>query len=280
VVDTDHNGVDDRAYVGDSGGNVWRIEFTEDRPQEPGAAAAVQSNWHLARIAALGGSGASDRRFFHAPDVVHSRDADGDYTGVLILSGNRAAPRETLTEDFAYLLKDRPMAPVVSHAALTDITGVCSTAETDACSSANLLPGWKLALQGLGEKGLSAPLVSSGVVYFSSYLPAPGDAAGNCVSGQGTSRVYAVRLADGSPGLPRIRKLRLEDDEAPEAEVETDGEAVPRYQDIGPGLRGDLLPYGNSILVPGQGLDGAQLYGLPGRSRWRAYWREEQVDPL
>lgn len=284
VVDADHNGVDDRAYVGDSGGNVWRIEFTEIGRSESDAAVTAQSNWHLARIAALGGSGVSGRRFFHAPDVVQSRDADGDYTGVLILSGNRAAPRETLTRDFAYLLKDRWMAPAVSHAALADVTGICSATEADQCSAANLVQGWKLALQDPGEKGLSTPLVSNGVVYFTSYLPSAGGEASSCVSDQGASRVYAVSLADGSPGLPRARKLRLEEDEAPETEMETepatDEEAVPRYRDIGTGLRGDLLPYRNSILVPGQGLDGVQLYGLPGRSRWRAYWREEEVDPL
>ena len=29
VIDADHNGVDDRAYVGDSGGNVWRLDLAE-----------------------------------------------------------------------------------------------------------------------------------------------------------------------------------------------------------------------------------------------------------
>ncbi len=110
VIDADHNGVDDRAYVADSGGNVWRIELTEYEQRAADSVVTDSSNWYLTRLASLGGSGDADRRFFHAADVVQSRDSAGDYDGVVIVSGDRAAPRELDVRNFAYLLKDRRTA--------------------------------------------------------------------------------------------------------------------------------------------------------------------------
>ena len=110
LLDADNNGVHDRAYVGDSGGNIWRIDFTELQRPLTDTDVAASSNWHLTRLATLGGAGQDDRRFFHAPDVAQSRDGSGEYDGVLIVSGDRAAPRELEVRNFAYLLKDRHTA--------------------------------------------------------------------------------------------------------------------------------------------------------------------------
>src|SRR4029077_20225840 len=75
IADTDADGAIDRLLVGDTGGNVWGADL---RAGGPGA-------WTLARLACLGrhggaqcagsGSRADDRRFFHPPDLVQSRDA-------------------------------------------------------------------------------------------------------------------------------------------------------------------------------------------------------------
>ncbi len=272
VVDTDGNGIDDRGYVGDSGGNVWRVELTEyeNRPADTGA-----RNWFVSRIARLGGSGIADRRFFHAPDVVHSRDGIGDYQGVLLVSGNRAAPRDATASNFAYLLKDRQQgngeipdvgsAPVLGHDELVDVTAVCASPRTPACAPQDLDTGWKLELQTPGEKGVSTPLVTNGIVLFTSYLPSGTGAAGPCAQGEGSGRVYAVQLADGAPGLP------------PSGGLDPVAEAA-RYHPLGPGIPGAVVPYGDRVLVPGKGIGGGQLVEVPGATRWRVYWREEEVD--
>jgi type IV pilus assembly protein PilY1 len=122
VIDSDRNGVDDRAYVGDSGGKVWRIDFTERGRLPQGSPASAARNWYLTLLADLGGSGDGDRRFFHAPDVVQSRDSAGDYDGVLLLSGNREAPLDVDVRNFAFLLKERRAAG--GHWAAS--TGICT----------------------------------------------------------------------------------------------------------------------------------------------------------
>ncbi|MFC1578858.1 pilus assembly protein [Pseudomonadota bacterium] len=276
VIDADHNGVEDRAYVGDSGGKVWRIDLSEhgQLAQVPGAAAP--GSWRLQRLATLGGSGESDRRFFHAPDVVQSRDQMGDYDGVVILSGNRASPGGTGVRDYAYLLKDRgtvdantlgdsPPAAEITHSQLAEISEACSIETASGCDTGELSTGWKLALQAPGEKGLSTPLVSHGTVLFTTYVPAANSAGQPCPVPYGSARTYALALEDGSARAALAGSL------VPQGEPAS-------YLEIGPGLRGDVIPLRDGVLVPGTGIAGEQLLTIPGRSKWRAYWRQEGID--
>ncbi|MCB1848212.1 MAG: hypothetical protein KDI04_12740, partial [Halieaceae bacterium] len=236
---------------------------------------AAPARWRLQLLAILGGSGAADRRFFHAPDVVQSRDAAGDYDGVVIVSGNRAAPTETRVRDYAYLLKDRatagaaaladgPPVAAITHAQLADVSDNCTVADPAGCELGELSVGWKLALQGGGEKGLSTPLVSNGSIVFTSYVPAA-TAAQDCPQAAGRSRTYKLALRDGAPRMPPAGSLQPQ--QAP----------VP-YRELGPGLAGDVVPLQNGLLLPGNGAAGAQRLSVPGRTRWRSYWRQEGVD--
>ena len=107
--DTDGDGLTDRLVVGDTGGNVWRADI-----QGPDT-----SLWKLTLLASLGRHGegasgiASDRRFFHRPDLVPSKDGDGMFDAVVIGSGNRPNPLdiEGTTTNFAFMIKDRHTAP-------------------------------------------------------------------------------------------------------------------------------------------------------------------------
>jgi type IV pilus assembly protein PilY1 len=275
VIDADRNGVEDRAYVGDSGGKVWRLDLDEHGQLELAPGAAASGRWRLRLLASLGGSGAADRRFFHAPDVVQSRDAMGDYDGVVIVSGNRAAPTETRVRDFAYLLKDRgtagaaalddaPPVATITEAQLADVGDSCRAEETSGCATGELSAGWKLALQGRGEKGLSTPLVSNGSIVFTSYVPAV-SADQACPLPLGRSRTYKLALRDGAPRM--VPAGNLQPQQAP----------VP-YRELGPGLRGDVVPLQDGLLLPVNGGADDQLLTVPGRTRWRAYWRQEGVD--
>ena len=64
------------------------------------------------------------------------------------------------------------------------------------------------------------------------------------------------------------------------AKLKLEEEEPVQHIDVGPGLHGDVVPYGDRVLLPGRGHDDGPLITLPGRSRWRAYWREEGVDDL
>lgn len=65
AMDSNRDGLTDRIYVGDTGGNVWRIDLA-------GAAVPtiLQDKWRISKLfAANGGTQPTDRRFFAAPEI-------------------------------------------------------------------------------------------------------------------------------------------------------------------------------------------------------------------
>ncbi|MEP5766481.1 MAG: hypothetical protein ABJ308_17905 [Halieaceae bacterium] len=275
VLDSDGNGISDRAYVGDTGGTVWRVDFPEGSGTNH-----RKDNWKISQLARLGSDVTNtDRRFFHAPDVVKARDDTGDYHGVIIASGNRAKPQGTDVNNFLYVIKDRATTSgsTTSLVAdetdatgandLVDITDVCITGEETVCTNTNLSMGWKLALQDNGEKGLAAPLTANGVIYFTSYLPEGAGSSTTCAPSEGSGRLYAIKLKNGAANYNLNNVISTLD-------------KADRYTTVGPGIPPGAKPLGDQLLLPGSGIDGNQIIDVGGRSRWRVYWREVGVDRL
>lgn len=262
-----------RLYVGDTGGAVWRVDLPE-----VSSVSEVNSKWFVSKFAELGTDGTTtDRRFFHAPDVVESYDATGNFDGVLISSGNRADPLETDVDNYMFYLKDRVTdsgntsvkargALTISDSDIPDQTG-CVTGSEGGCSS-DLSAGWKIQLTSSGEKGLASPLVDYGLAFFSSYVPE--SSTNPCETSEGDGYLYVVNLADGSAAFNDNRKYYV-------------GPGIP------PGaiaLGGDViyLPGGGGDLgdTDGDGTDeGRQkLFKSLGKNLWIMYWREPGIDDL
>jgi type IV pilus assembly protein PilY1 len=196
ILDSDGDGFHDRAYVGDSGGNIWRADMVGTDTGE----------WTLTRLAALGrhGAGASgkpdDRRFFARPDIVQSVDGDGAFDALLIGSGDREDPLDNggPGENWLFMIKDRNVVKGTGEdqdlelADLGDVTSTCLTLET-ACT-ADLDNGWALNLTSDGEKGLATPVTVNNVSYFTTYVPPGSSSDGACGLSEGSGRLYAVSL--------------------------------------------------------------------------------------
>ena len=83
VIDVNRDGIKDTAYVGDNGGNVWRLNFANMNP----------ALWSVDKVASVGAHNATDRRKFqYPPDVVFSNDAGGNFNAIMIGSGDRERP--------------------------------------------------------------------------------------------------------------------------------------------------------------------------------------------
>jgi type IV pilus assembly protein PilY1 len=275
LLDSDGNGITDRAYVGDSGGSVWRINLPEGSTAGHRAA-----NWKMTKLADFGADNtANDRRFFHAPDVVKTKDSGGEYHGVVIASGDRAHPSRTSVNNYLYLVKDRSVSSATVSPLLVDetdasvlndlpnITNTCIAGDESTCLATDLSKGWKLTFEGNGEKGLSTPLTSDGIVFFTSYLPEGTSSSSNCAPSEGDGRLYAVRLRDGSIAYELNNVIEGTD-------------KADRFTTVGPGIPPGAKPLGDHILLPGTGIDGNQIIKTGGRSRWRIYWRDIGVDRL
>lgn len=275
TVDGDGNGYVDHAYVGDTGGRLWRVALTESSAlEQPGG--PPEGSWGLSLIADFGGEGADDRRFFHPPDYVAARDESGTYGGVLVASGNRAAPLGDGVSNFLYLVKDRtppngrsgepPLVVPLKQEDLPDVTRPCGAPETDACPLPNLVAGWRLGLEARGEKAWSAVVTAGGVATLNSYVPPfPDQAASACTAPLGRGRSYLVYLRDGRSATALARRVNPPDIGLPYLETT-----------LGPPTA--ILPTRRELLLPGGGANGELSIELPGRATWRESWRETGVD--
>ena len=271
VADTDGDGFTDRIVVGDTGGNIWRADMLGNDT----------SKWKLTLLASVGrhagGSGiASDRRFFHRPDVVPSKDGNGLFDAVVMGSGNRANPLDMggLTSDFTYMIKDRHTAPGsgvdtgMTHADFGDVTSNCLQSEGGCV--VNLTNGWRLQMEEPGEKVLATALTMSGKTFFTSYLPNSGTGATACAPSEGAGRLWAVSLQDATS----VINYDTTDDDPNNPDVPTTKEdRSVELTSLGIPAEVVSVPP-NKILRPD-----LQIDNVDATTRWRTYWHlQEDAD--
>jgi type IV pilus assembly protein PilY1 len=229
AIDGDGDGRSERLYVPDLGGNVWRIDLSG---KDPSGQVAVSGR--LSLLAQLAGAGhAGDRRFFNAVDMVRTQQSGLGFDAVLLGSGDRSNPLARDNSDRFYLLRDLQTAPIttdaptpqqcdpdtgtrkgearcrwpLTHASLDDAT----TSKVSGLISSSSKLGWYLDLNAsTGEKSLSSAITLYGTVYFSTFSPESGLQAVNlCEPAPGEGRLYALKLADASPGLVNDERSTL-----------------------------------------------------------------------
>jgi type IV pilus assembly protein PilY1 len=192
------------AYAADLGGNVYRISGV-DANTPIGTTAPV--DWTITKVAALGGSGADNRKFMFPPDVL---DDNGTYV-LLLGSGDREKPLASYTSATAvanrfFAIKDKPAdaswltsesstcgANVICMGSLFAITA--STAPTQA-ELATKPKGWYLALTST-EQVVTSAITVFGTVTFSTHQPTPPE-GGECTS-LGTANVYNINYTNAAP---------------------------------------------------------------------------------
>jgi type IV pilus assembly protein PilY1 len=265
IGDTDGDGLTDRLIVGDTGGNVWRADI-----QGPDV-----SNWKLTLLASLGRHASdatgivSDRRFFHRPDIVPSKDGNGMFDAVVIGSGNRPNPLDVggMTVNFAFMIKDRRTAPgsgVDQSIQLMDLGDVTSNClQSDSPCSVDLSKGWRLMLEEPGEKVLATPLTIVGKVFFTTYLPHSGTGATACAPSEGAGRLYAVSLQDARSVMNYDTS---DDDPSNPDQPTTKSDRSVELQSLGIPAEAVSVPP-NKILRPD-----LQIDNVNATTRWRTFW--------
>ena len=213
VMTTHNDGTVDYAYIADTGGNIYRLDF-DDAAGNP----AISANWTLHRVAYTNGG---NRKFLFAPSLLPTYTYRNAY--VTIGSGDREHP---LLSQYAYT------TPVNNrfYTFLDDLTTVSRPAvnldntnstssfymsdyssnncTTDAgCEALAVLPsaagaspkrvGWFIDLPGTGEQVVTSSVIAGGFVAFSTNRPLSAE-AGTCGSALGEARGYLVNLFNAS----------------------------------------------------------------------------------
>ena len=200
VVTDINTGYAERAYVGDTGGNLWRISFKDPTTS---AITGDANLWSMVQIASLGGTGNHARKFLYPPDVARC----GNQDVILIGSGNREEPFDRLIANRFYQVQDVATG-IVTTSELTDVTTVGTAPNPDQ-------KGWYINLA-TGEKTVGSAVTQSGTTYFPTH-EAASNAGGECNTSLGTARLYGISCATGGPSVY-----------APDAS----GQATSRYEVI------------------------------------------------
>ncbi len=199
-LDLNGDGLAERFYVGDMGGQVWRFDIVNGE-----SAGSLVEGGVLASLggAAVNGADPADlRRFYEAPDVVPLILDNKFYIAINIGSGYRGHPLDTSIDEAFFSIRDfdvfgvidsddYPAAPV-SVDQLADVTNDAE-AEVPFATA-----GWQLRLvQGTGEKILGESLTVDNTTFFTTFTP--GETATECTGGAGINRLYAISVFDGRP---------------------------------------------------------------------------------
>ena len=179
---TDNSGTARLGYVGDTGGNLWRIDFDG----EPAA-------WTITKFAELAGTGEHARKFLYPPDAVALES--GGYA-ILIGSGDREHPFDTTTRNRFYMVRD---ALNITYPARC--TGNASaTCELFDATTNSTIPntdkGWYMDL-GVGEKVVGGAVTLAGTTFFPTNEWTP-PAPGSCTSELGIARIYGISYLNAS----------------------------------------------------------------------------------
>lgn len=206
TIDVDGDGLADNIYVGDLGGQVFRVDL-DNRPTASTLVARVKTLAKLGQTGS-GGSGVSDQRRFYEPATVALfKDTAGKiYAAVGLGSGYRSHPLNEATTDYFFTLFDYdvPRADILTAASSSlqptiqnsDLVSVVPNASVSVSVAGK--KGWYLTFPDTGEKVLNSGLIFQNTLVFASYVPSVvgGDV---CAPVVGRSKLYRVSLVGGVP---------------------------------------------------------------------------------
>ena len=196
--DSDRDGFVDRLYVGDTGGNIWRVDINDTN----------KSNWAVTELASIDDATASGKRkFLFQPDVVYNNNANGTFDAVLIGSGDREHPFNTTTTNRFYMIKDtHAMTEPAGFTTLTESNLYDATAnlvqvgtaaqQTTAASAILAASGWFVTLSS-GEEVTGSAVTAAGTTVFNTNQPSP-PSSNVCTAGLGVATQYALSFVNAS----------------------------------------------------------------------------------
>lgn len=183
IVDTDNDGFIDTVYIGDIGGNMWRLKFcrSSDMPS------CGTANW-------------SGGMFFDSS----SGNIRPIYTGAAVAkgslwvywgTGDKTDPTASNAQEHFYAVRDDDRTSTYT---ISDIDNITAAGQTfDPLTSSRV--GYRIQLSGQGEKILAEPTVFGGAVYFTTFTPQSGNDP--CEQG-GTAKLFGVNFRTGAGAMP------------------------------------------------------------------------------
>jgi type IV pilus assembly protein PilY1 len=217
-IDTNGDGLIERLYVGDMGGQMWRFDIGD----MSNTGSWTGKRIFIASSTGTPGSGSSGK-IFYPPDVtLETNKGQGTYDMLFFGTGDREKPNDTPSIDTywvnsrLYAIKDYDINPPVSlpfyESNLSDVTSdVLQSSTSTAGAKTSLLQslqsdmGWFIQLNqstgespNPGEKCDAAAVVLGGAAYYTTFTPTPVNTQSDCALGTGQGTIYILQYQTGN----------------------------------------------------------------------------------
>ena len=203
LIDRDFDGMVDNAYVADTGGNVYRVDFVDHNQKDPVDATKflglAKGDWKITHIAKTAGSA---RKFLFGPSAL----AVGLKVYLALGSGDRERPlddnypyKSPVTNRFYSFIDEFGTTDLPLDLDGANMKDFTAGSDCDSILGTGQL-GWFMDLNaGRGEQTVTSSVIFGGTVFFSTNRPTP-KAAGDktCGKNLGEARGYAVNLLNAS----------------------------------------------------------------------------------
>ncbi len=196
IVDTDNDGFVDTVYIGDMGGNMWRFKLCTKSMLNAGSCST--SNWNGRLL--FDSSSGNIRPIFTSAAV--TKDPIGNiwvYWG----TGDKIDPTAANAQEHFYAMKDN----FTSTYTVNDIDTLSSDSQVFNPASTTKV-GYRIQLNGSGQKILAEPTIFGGVVYYTSFTP--GNSSDPCEqAGTATLSCVSYTTGAGACGDSNIRSMTV-----------------------------------------------------------------------
>ena len=197
IIDSDGDSFADRMYVGDLGGQLWRIDFDD-----------IDATPDVTLLADL--DDGDHQPIFYAPSVALNTSGSEKYLSVSVGTGNRTNPLLTGMQNNIYMIRDTdvekgPPASGFSTIGPNDLfdatNDTISSADADVADDAQEdlddARGWRVALAG-NEKALSRLVTFEGKLLATTFEAEPQIDTLSC-SFDTTGRLYMMDIDNAAP---------------------------------------------------------------------------------
>lgn len=179
LVDSNNDGLVDRAYAVDLGGQVYRIDFET-------ADGNAKTNWTMYKVADLSAGTLTGRKFFYPPDAI----VTSTFTALMLGSGDREKPLLSATEDHFFQIFDRNVA----IGAPKNANPIVWSRLAPASATPNIPTDGCYVSLDQGEKVVNAAASSGGDTYFGTNRPGSTSSGNICSANLGIAKSYAMPL--------------------------------------------------------------------------------------
>lgn len=248
LMDSTGDGVTNRLYVGDTGGQVWRIDLSNTASGMSGSGAK------FANISTPG-TAIEERKFFYPPSVTEANDSTfsdvAEYDAVVIASGDRANPASDTVHDEVYMFRDYNVFYSKISSGFTALTRSSlynatlnliqesdgTFGDTETTKLKDDYDGWLVSLvdgtsDWKGEKSLARTVILNNIVYMTTFVPGDPSAAVDVCAPPvaGSGRLYVMYMKNAGA---------VNEDWAGSV---TTFERADRVKDIQPGIPSSYIP--------------------------------------